>query len=551
MAPGSREPQGSRLPGSRKPQGTREPPGSHDPPGTSPASIARTLQSTVGNRAMQRLVANAGRPARAAGSRALVQRKFTVASLTIGTFDPQFKNFEFATGLSPAYKKKLAEKFGAPSVARLDAWARAAEELPGSPFATWGDAIAAAAKHDPPGPGPAPSPGGPPGGPGVSAPSVSSAVLLPPPSPVFGAGIAPPAPALLAADARSLVAQLPPGHAAVLTAGDRISCQAGLLMINGQVQGHVAFFGEMQPCDFATLVAWTREPETSTAVKPLTKSWSYRLRVELMLAQARARARELVGEARMRQPPFAQMTLADTIRLYDIVNSSDYEGVLKLPDLPRRAAQFALDPPPSAVHEFVGRLSFFMHAAQHLGLIEEQRSEPAGEKEEKEKEGTRAGGFSLNPAAPDTLRRLLGDLDPALRDAGVVRPCAIHLTALGSSPLGSANVPRLTKLIREKAESKELGFGSSTSAADHIVKHLKPADLAVARDNPRALVSIGVRYLEEARGLILSKCDVTSTLSQDGRVRSFAFAAGGAHVIVLLFADGTVRIATYIAPNRL
>jgi hypothetical protein len=515
-------------------------------------SIARALQSTVGNRAMQRLVANARRPARVAGSRALVQRKFTVASLTIGKFKPALENWEFATALSPMYRKKLVEAFDEPSVARLDAWARAAEELPGSPFATWGDAIAAAAKHDPPGPGPAPSPGGSPGGPGASAPSVSSAVLLPPPSPVFGAGIAPPAPAVLAADARSLVAQLPLGHAAVLTAGDRISCQAGLFMINGQVQGDAAFFGEMQPQDFATLVAWTRKPETFAAdVNRLTKSWSYRLRVEFMLTRAKEKLCELIGEARMRQPPFAQMTLADTIRLYDIVNSSDYEGILKLPDLPQRAAQFALDPPPSAVHEFVGRLSFFMHAAQHLGLIEEQRSEPAGEKEEKEKEGARARSFSLNPAAPDTLRRLLGDLDPALRDAGVVRPCTLDLKALGPSPLGSANVPRLTKLICDKAESKELCFGSPTSAADHIVKHLKPADLVVARDNPRALVPIGVRYLEEARGLILSKCDVTSTLSQDGRVRSFAFAAGGAHVIVLLFADGTVRIATYIAPNRL
>jgi hypothetical protein len=497
---------------------------------------------------MQRLVANAGRPARAAGSRALVQRKFTVASLTIGAFDPQFKNFEFATGLSPAYKKKLAEKFGALPAARLDAWARAAEELPGSPFATWGDAIAAAAKHDPPGPGPAPSPGGP----GASAPSVSSAVLLPPLSPIFGAGLAPPAPAVLAADAWSLVAQLPPGHAAVLTAGDRISCQAGLLRINDQVQGDVAFFGEMSARDFATLVAWTRTPETFGAVNRLTKSWSYRLRVEFMLTQAKEKLCELIGEARMRQPPFAQMTLADTIRLYDIVNGSDYEGVLKLPDLPQRAAQFALDPPPSAVHEFVGRLSFFVHAVQHLGLIEGQPAEPAGEKgEEKEKEGARAGGFSLNPAAPDTLRRLLGDLDPALRGAGVVRPCALDLKALGSSPLGSANVPRLTKLICEKAESKELCFGSPTSAADHIVKHLKPAELSVARDNPRALVPIGVRYLEEARGLVRSERAVRSTLSQDGHARSFTFAAGDAHVIVLLFADGTVRIATYIAPNRL
>jgi hypothetical protein len=499
-----------------------------------PASALLALQRTHGN---------------AAVSRAILQRKFTVTTPNIGRLNPLVGDIEYTSSLPRNYRAELVMNYGADKIDRLEAWARSSRDLgDGQPFATWEDAIKASeARGAPPDASTAPATptATPTSGAAVTVPHTPSIPSPRQSAPSSGSGGVPSVQVPLSGPAAVLAKHLPATHVCALAATDAVEVVAEMFMLNHEVMGVPAFFAEMAPRDFNNLLIWSRDPEPNfRLLNGLASSAAYRIRIETNLSQALERLRELVGEA-LGQPPFAQMTLADGIRLFDIVNGAQYTGVLKIPRLPQIAAGLALDPPPATVHEFVARWSFFMQASDQLGLIIENRGDSPAEPDSEEKE-PKASGYKLSGGAAGTMRGFMDTITAGVSRAGIVKPCVLRL----ERPLDAGNIDQLAGLIRAAAKEQSIGFGAPESALDHVLKHVRRRTDVKTQD-VGALAVMAKEYLMEACQAIVEGEIATSTLSQDGRIRSFKFRSSHGHVVVIVAQDGSVRIATYVAPDRL
>jgi len=515
------------------------------PPRAVPTSVGAIL-------AMQRTAGNA------AVSRAILQRQFTVTKPNIGKLQPMIGGIPYTNFLPRNYRAELVTQYGEDKVKRLEAWARSAHDLGGGqPFPTWDEAIQASEKQGAPpdaasldNPTPTTAPTSVPAKttpqiPTNTAPQIPS--IKPPhqaePSPEFGIPSSPKLP--IYGMAAVLAKYLPETHACCLQTTDVVEFfNGGLVKLNHGVTAVVEFFAEMLPKDFNNLLIWSRDPKTnSELVRGLAASATYRLRVEANFVQALQNLSTLVKPAQLLQPPFALMTLADLVRLYDIVNGAKYLGVLKMPTLPALAAEFALNPAPATVHEFVSRWSYFVQASEHLGLIEE-----GNESKEKSPEGEGKAASKLKPGAVDTMLSFRSAITAGAKQAGIVKTHVLKLW----QPLHTFNVDKLGELICEAAKDGKLGFGSPDSAVDHVLKHVKRTEdvKGISKDTDK-LAEIAKDYLKEAWAAIVAGEIETSTLSQDGAIRSFKFKSALGDVVVIVAQDGSVRIATYIAEHRL
>jgi len=333
-----------------------------------------------------------------------------------------------------------------------------------------------------------------------------------------------------------------------------VETASGIFEINGQVEGAATYFAEMKPEDFDDLLKITSTLQSGGQLGALGKKLNamqgsklYRMRVKPALDNALVHVKSLGID--VMKPPFANMTLGEKVRLYDILNGAQYEAALKVPDAERTAAQHAMQSAPQNVFEFVTRFSFFLQAVSHLGLVEPaQTAQPGMSATNIGTVGT--GPLQLAQGADAKVTEALKEVKLITEKAGIVKLAKLNLSKCQAPQLGEANVAELIAQLKVAAKTGTLGFGSAESAADHVLKHLK---LGASSKGGQDLTAAAQEYLTEAVNAILdaSATEITSMLTQDAAARSFRFeGSGGGHAIVLVMANGMARIATYVSPER-
>jgi hypothetical protein len=132
--------------------------------------------------------------------------------------------------------------------------------------------------------------------------------------------------------------------------------------------------------------------------------------------------------------------------------------------------------------------------------------------------------------------------------AGIIKTHSVKLP----DPLATGNIDALADLLRKAAHARLLGFGTTESAVDHVLKHVKVGDDVKTFTNDQGkLTQMAKEYYDEACVAISTGELVTFTLSQDGNIRSYKFGEDQhGEAVVVVSKDGSVRIATYIAPHR-
>lgn len=498
---------------------------------------------------------------------AAIRRKFTIVDTNtlIGNLNQSF-------ALSPATVQRLKKDHGATDreIAIINDWALLETDVAGSPFANYGALVAAALlAPDPVGPAPVAASSAniqpvqhgsrrePP--PQIPVPASRAAGVV---SSVGMGGPQAPPQSVTGFGASALLAQMGSGHNRELLAASGLTVEVteeGFFSLSGQLEAAGVYLAQIPPNDFKLVIQIVKVlarneqlGELSQVLNRLSSSGTQRLRPGVLLQHGINDLAEL--GVNPNAGIFKKMKLAERIRLYDIINSSDYPANFHIPGVRKAAAEFALRSDPADAFEFVSKYSFYIQAADTLGL--DKKAAPSAA------ENVVGSGHS-EPDVPQIATSKTTGTGPA-RDPGFgkVNELLATITRVVNSeklvsPVklkdfnpGSFDQDVAMKVIDELVRKGILGFGSVHAAADHIVKHpLKGPQ----KERTEADWAQEARvYLAEARTVVL-KCppeEVIFKVTQTGGWSLAYGSADGSRTIVVISGDGTARIATYTSRQR-